>query len=139
MKIKANLIEFDKINKNIRVYSKNCIEKYIKESEEQVSNNGVPVVIREYDEFGFVKLPLDKHCKIVGAGTVNIDGEVLKFSGNIADNVDITDKYCVPCCLGDTVDNNGTILVNNIQSFSLTVDICDNSAYFDKPNIKILD
>lgn len=140
MKIESNLIEFDKINKNARAYSKSCVEKYIKESEEQISNNSVPVVIREYDEFGSVKLPLEEHYKIVGAGTVNVDNNTLKFSGVIADNVDIADKYCVPCCLGDVIDNNNNItIVDDIQPFSFTVDICDSSAYFDKPNIKILD
>lgn len=141
MKIEADLFEIDRVSKNGRAYSKKCLERYFDDCEEQIENNAVPVIIREYDEYGFAKSPIERYCKTIGAGTVCFDGNRLKFSGYISDNIDISGKFCVSSCMGDIVEEDDKTVVSGIVPGTLSVeicDICDSSAYFDESNIRVV-
>lgn len=140
MKIKSTLLEANRVSRNGRLYSRECLEAYLEASKEQQESNSVPIVVHAYDEYGNLIEPINENTTIVGAGSLKLDGDSLVVEGIISDDLakEISQKYAVSVCLADTESSDGVEVVKDITLASLCVNIGDSSAFFDKPNIKVI-
>ena len=130
MNIRSNLIPADKVGKNGWGYTKSALEKLVAD----LNGRGVPILNKiDLDNlYGGIELN-----DLLGFGTLYFKDDVLQVEATIMD-VDITDKYMVTVTTASDNDISDDGLINNVDSDVVCVVKCDDSSFYDEPNIEVV-
>lgn len=135
MNVRASLIECGAVNKNNMMYSKDVMEALVdslRDTPVNVYKRDPGIDIEEWLRNG------KNLSDLVGIGHLKMDGDAVIFEGTVIDNFPTT-GYMVSCCTGTTKEGeDGISVVDEIDPGSFFIDVCDNSAFYDTPNIEVL-
>ena len=134
MKIIAhNVVTFDNLNKNNRLYSKEEFSKYLDEN----GWDNIPVVYSLDKEA--LKLDWDAAKNIgIGKFIYNEEENSLDFKGIISGNIDKTSfPYLTIRCMADVKANSSVDEVKNITNLQTYLSI--DSAFTDTPNYEVIE
>ena len=134
MKIIAhNVINFDTLNKNNRLYSKEIVCKYLDEN----SWDNISIVY-SLDKEAF-KFDWEATETIgIGKFIYNEEENSLGFEGIVSDNIDKTSfPYLTIRCMADVKANSPVDEVKNITNLQTYLSI--DSAFTDTPNYEVIE
>lgn len=134
MKIIAhNVVNFDKLNKNNRLYSKEEFCKYLDEN----GWDNIPIVYSLDKEA--LKLDWEVAENIgIGKFIYNEEENSLDFEGIISNNIDKTSfPYLTIKCMADVKADNPVDEIRNITNLQTYLSI--DSAFTDTPNYEVVE
>lgn len=148
MKIKANVLKMDSVNKNNRIYTSKAIKNLMAKPEfiEMNEANAIPIYDRTSEEL------VKGEGEIVGYGHININKKQMCFEGTVAkkDVIEqlteqINSLYIVPTfsCECRYYDNPDPCKPGELckpeNLTMISMDLWQDSSFYKKPNIKIIE